>query len=77
MPTYHFYNKKTKKKHKDFMSISEMEEYTKNNPDVELLINGAPMIGTRIMVNKKPDDGFRDILRKIKKDHRGSTINTF
>ena len=29
MPTYSFYNSKTKKSYTDMMSISEMEEFTK------------------------------------------------
>ena len=29
MPTYRFYNKRTKKEYTDLMSISEMEEFIK------------------------------------------------
>lgn len=32
---------------------------------------------TRNAIGKKPSDGFRDILRTIKKHNRGSNINTF
>jgi hypothetical protein len=83
MPTYKFYNKSTGVEWEEFMGISESEEFLKNNPDVERLVNGAPMLVSSAMgVSKtKPDNGFRDLLKDMKKKHSGgftkSTINTF
>ena len=37
MPTYRFYNKRTKEEYTDLMSISEMEEFIKNK-HIELLV---------------------------------------
>ena len=36
MPTYTFYNKRTKKEHTELMSISEMEEYLDKNKHISL-----------------------------------------
>lgn len=74
-----FRNKQTDEQWEDFMGISECEKYLEENPSIERLINGAPMIcdPTRVGVRSKPDNGFRDVLRNIKSKHRGSNINTF
>lgn len=80
MPTYKFSNNDTGEEYEEFMSISELDEYLKTNPNVTQLVSGAPMISSgRGMA--KPESGFRDLLKEIKKNNsRGitkSTINTF
>lgn len=82
MPTYQFKNNKTGVEWEEFMGISEADRYLEANPDVERLVNGAPMIvGSAMGGRTKPDDGFRDLLKDMKKKHSGgftkSTINTF
>jgi hypothetical protein len=82
MPTYLFLNKQTGVEWEEFMGISESEQYLKDNPDVEKLVNGSPMVVGSAMGGKtKPDAGFRDLLKDMKKKHSGgftkSTINTF
>lgn len=80
MPTYKFLNNETGEEHEDFMSISALDEYLKNNPNIVQLVNGAPMIASGRGMGK-PDQGFRDLLKDMKKKHSGgltkSTINTF
>ena len=80
MPTYKFLNNDTSEEHEDFMSISALGEYLKNNPHITQLVNGAPMISSGRGLGK-PDNGFRDLLKDMKKKHsKGitrSTINTF
>lgn len=76
MPTYKFHDTKGGKEWTEFMSISEMEQFLKDNPHIELGINGAPVIGYSTLT-RKPDSGFRDVLKEIKKKHRGSNINTW
>ncbi len=75
MPTYAFRNKETDEEFTDFMTISQLDEFLEANPHLEQLVHGAPLVGYRGM--PKPNDGFRDILREIKKKHVGSNINTF
>jgi hypothetical protein len=82
MPTYRFLNNDTSEEYVEFMSISEREEYLKNNPNVVQLLNGAPSVGDSVRLGlRKPAESFRDILREVKKKNsRGisqSTINTF
>jgi hypothetical protein len=79
MPTYTF---RKKENHKDVwieqMSMSEREKYLEEHPEVEQII-GNFSIGDPIKLGlKKPDDGFRDILRRVKEHHPlGRNINTF
>jgi hypothetical protein len=80
MPTYRFINNDTGEEHEDFMSISALDEYLKNNPNITQLVNGAPMISSGRGMGK-PDNGFRDLLKDMKKKHSQgltrSTINTY
>ena len=71
MPTYTF--RKGKKEWSEFMTISEMEQYLKDNPDIEMGVSGAPMIGYHTL-RQKPDSWFRDKMKAIKKHHPGNTI---
>lgn len=82
MPTYLFLNKETGEEWEAFMSISEGDEFLIKNPHIEKLVNGFPASVTSAMGGKtKPDAGFRDLLKDIKKKNsrglRRSTINTF
>ena len=66
--------------YEEFMSISALDTYLEENKNVTQLVNGAPMIASGRGMSK-PDNGFRDLLKDMKKKHsRGitrSTINTF
>ena len=76
MPTYLFLDKNTNKESTKFMSISECEKYLADNPHIEQLVNGFPSLGDSVRLGvKKPDETFRDILRRIKKNNAGSNIN--
>ncbi len=79
MPTYSFRNKDTGEVFDKFMSLSAREQYLTENPNLETVI-GAPAIGD-LTNNKKPDNGFRDLLKDMKGKHdkrfTRSTINTF
>lgn len=78
MPTYAFKNTKTGEVFEEFMSISAREQYFKDNPHLEhVLVVPQKVADVVRMGMKKPDDGFRDVLKKIKKKHRGSKINTW
>ena len=80
MPTYTFRNMNTGEEFEDFMSMSSLDDYLKSNPHLSTIINEAPaLVSGRGM--GKPDNGFRDLLKDMKKKHsKGisrSTINTF
>jgi len=81
MPTYSFRNKETGEEFDEIMSISKLDQYKIDNPQLEQLL-GTPPIGDPVRLGmKKPDDTFRDILKQIKKNNDGkrirSTINTW
>lgn len=69
----------------EFSSISEHMEFLKNNPGVEQVMQPTPLldpVGLSIKgVKNKPDSGFRDLLKDMKKTHSQgfskSKINTF
>lgn len=79
MPTYRFLNNETNEEFEEFMTISALDEYLKANPNITQLVNGAPLIHSGRGL-KKPDNGFRDLLKHMKKGNsKGitrSTINT-
>jgi hypothetical protein len=77
MPEYLFKNKETNEEWLEWMGISEADEYLLSNPHIERMVHGAPAIGYRTGIKNKPDDGFRDVLKRVKKANRGSNINTF
>ena len=82
MPNYTFLNKETEEYIEVNMSISERDKYLEDNPNLQQVIHKAPSIGDSVRLGlRKPDSGFRDVLKEIKKKHSGviskSTINTF
>lgn len=78
MPIYTFKNKETGETEEHWMSIAELTKFEKKNKHLEQIIFAAgigdPM---KVGTHTKPNDGFREVLRGIKKRFRGSTINTF
>jgi hypothetical protein len=79
MPTYNFINNDTGEEYSEFMSMSDLDEYLKSNPNVVQLVNDAPALVSG--VSQKPDQGFRDLLKDMKKNNskgfQKSSINTF
>ena len=60
------------------MKISERDEYLKENPHIEQLVHGFPgTVDPTRLGRVKPDDGFKDVLKHVKKGNPGSTINTW
>ena len=78
MPTYKFRNMETNEEYEEFMSISSLGVYLKENPQIEQLVNGFPGIGDAIKLGlKKTPDSFRDLLKNIKKGNsKGFTRST-
>ena len=65
MPTYRFYNSKTKEEYTDLMSISEMEKLIKKK-HIKLLpptqLNIVSSTGT---MDGKTDSGWKEVMSKI------------
>lgn len=78
MPTYIFQDNKTQEVFEVFMSMSERDQYIIEHPDyTQLPPNCLNTIDPIHAGRMKPSDSFRDIIRNIKKEHRGSTVNTW
>lgn len=72
MPTYSFKNKKNGKCFDRVLKISELDAFLKNNPNLVQEITSAPAIGDSVRLGiKRPDEGFKDLLRNIKKRSGG------
>jgi len=75
MPTYTFKNKETNEQFDLILKISQLDEFKADHPHLEQVITPQPMVSG---INQKPDSGFRDVLKSIKKaSGRGNNINTF
>ncbi len=76
MPSYTFRNKLTGEVVEKFFSISSRDEFVKENPDYETVIDTAPMLGDSVRLGiRKPDDGFREVLSRIAKSNYKSNLS--
>jgi len=79
MANYTFLDKETNREFDIDMPMSQLDTYKAENPNLEQIIKRAPAIAdpTRLGL-KKPDAGFRDVLKRVKKaSGRNNTINTW
>lgn len=76
MPTYSFEDLETGEVETHILSLSEREEYLKNNPNKKQLLS-VPSLGdsVRLGVTRTPDS-FQSLLKNISKNNRGSNIQT-
>lgn len=75
MPTYTFRNKETGETFDQFMTISSREEFLKENPNLETVITGAPMMMDPVRAGvRKIDNGFKEVLQKIHSKTPGSAL---
>lgn len=74
MPLYTIKDTKTGHQEVVNMAYSELERFLKLNPNKSHVLS-APRIVTGVAGQRRPDEGFRDILRNIKKNNRRSTMN--
>ena len=78
MPTYVYRNNETGEIEEHIHKISEMDSFSEANPHLTRAIQSSGFIRGTGIGSAKPDDGFRDVLKSIKKaSGRNNTINTF
>ena len=74
MPTYRFFNKNTKTEFEEYMSIADMEKFTKKK-HIELLpptqMNIVSSVGS---IDSKTDSGFKEVLSKAAEAHPNSPL---
>jgi hypothetical protein len=74
MPTYNFRNTQTNDEWTDMMSITAKEEFLSANPHIQQVL--TPIALSTSTGGIKTDAGWRDVLKRIKKANRGSTIDS-
>jgi hypothetical protein len=77
MPIYSMRNNETLEEFEVTLKYSELGEYLKENPHIQQIFTKFPGMGDPVRLGvRKPDDGFRDVLKKAK-IHKHNTINDF
>jgi hypothetical protein len=78
MPRYTFRNELSGEVSTMDMSIAEMEEFLEKHDWIKWVpVSGLPTLDSVRLGIRKPDGGFRDLLKTIKKGSPRSKINTF
>jgi hypothetical protein len=76
MATYTFFNTHTQEEFDLEMPMADRELYLERNPHIEQRITKALGIGDAVRLGfVKPSEGFRDLLRTMKKKHPRGEIN--
>lgn len=77
MPTYSFKNTTTGEEFNLTMKMAEKDEYLNSNPEVKQIFKVFPgVVDPTITGHTRTSDGFNDLLKHMKKQHYGSTIET-
>ena len=74
MPTYRFYNKKTKKEYTDLMYISEMEEFIQKKHIKLLPPTQINIVSSTGSLDSKTDNGWKEVLSKVSEAHPASNL---
>lgn len=75
MPTYIFRDKLTDKVFEKYMSMLELDDFKKQNPQftqVPTVLNAVSMVGSI-----KVDGGFKDVMNRIRANNYGSTMEKY
>ena len=75
MPTYTFYDETEDYQYEEFMFMSELNEYKKNNPNVRQIYTPIAIVGDHLMgVGPKTDGGFNENMQRIAAAHPDSPL---
>jgi len=78
MPIYSMRNKETQEEFEVTLKFSELDSYLSENTNIQQIFTKFPAMGDSIRLGvRKPDDGFRDVLRNVRHHHKKDNINTF
>ena len=73
MPTYDFLNTETGEVEERFMSLSQREQFLKDNPHIQQMI-GATATVSGVSITGKVPDGFKEVLAKVSENHKQSSV---
>lgn len=76
MPVYSIKNTETDQVFEVSLKFAELDDYLSENPTYKQVFTKFPGVAdpTRVGV-KKPDNGFRDVLKEVKSHHKRNVIN--
>ncbi len=74
MPTYRFYNKNTKTEFEEYMSIDDMEKFTKKKHITLMPPTQMNIISGVVSASNNKDGGFNEVLHKISEAHPNSAL---
>ena len=74
MPTYRLYNKNTKTEFEEYMSIADMEKFTKKKHITLMPPTQMNIISGVVSASNNKDGGFNEVLHKISEAHPNSAL---
>tara|TARA_B100000073_G_C23695713_1_gene558256 strand:+ start:1250 stop:1576 length:327 start_codon:yes stop_codon:yes gene_type:complete len=75
MPTYDFLNTETNEVEEHFMTISQKEQYLKDNPHMKQHYTKVPgIVSGTISAGNIDNHGFKEVLQKVGEAHPGSAV---
>ena len=74
MSTYRFYNKNTKTEFEEYMSIADMEKFTKKKHITLMPPTQMNIISGVVSASNNKDGGFNEVLHKISEAHPNSAL---
>jgi hypothetical protein len=75
MPTYEFVNTETDEQFEMFMSITQREEFLKNNPNIRTVISAPGIVShSGGDLHSKTPSGFKEVLAKVAEAHPNSVV---
>ena len=78
MPIYSVMNTTTQEVFDVNMKFTEFEQYLNDNINFKQVFTKFPALGDPVRLGKrKPDDGFRDVLKTVQQHHKKNEINSW
>lgn len=78
MPVYSMKNTETQEEFEVTLKYTDLEQYLNDNTNIKQIFKRFPGTGDPMRLGlKKPDDGFRDVLRTVAGHHKKNDINTW
>ena len=74
MPTYRFYNKNTNTEFEEYMTIADMEKFTKKKHITLMPPTQMNIISGVVSAANNKDGGFNEVLHKISEAHPNSAL---
>ena len=74
MPTYRFYNKNTKTEFEEYMSIADMEKFTKKKHITLMPPTQMNIVSSTGSVDSKTDSGWKEVMSKVSEAHPSSPL---